>query len=189
MILWPLYRTTWAISFPQLRNGGFCSSSFTAHMPLLMATSTSGLGRVRVPQLMVLPVPFLIPSLHRLCTHRLSSCYLPGLFLQSYTSSGCERYYRIAQVAFHTGQVPCLLPTSMQWFTGNEKKILSRVSKQMSTYTPQLRRKPATYAINDMLVMGKQQFQILSQLARQLTCTDCQQVADCWTETVSTSTK
>jgi len=50
MILWPLYRTTWAISLPQLRTGGFCSSSFTAHMSLLMTTSTFGLGRVRVPQ-------------------------------------------------------------------------------------------------------------------------------------------
>jgi len=42
-ILWPLYRTTCASRHPQLRCGGLWWSSFTACMPLLMATSASTL--------------------------------------------------------------------------------------------------------------------------------------------------
>jgi len=41
-VLRPLYRTTCVNWHHQLRTAGFCWSSFTAHMPSLMATSAFG---------------------------------------------------------------------------------------------------------------------------------------------------
>ena len=46
-VLQPLYRTTCVSRHPQSITGGFCCSSFTAHMPLLTATSAFRLGRRR----------------------------------------------------------------------------------------------------------------------------------------------
>ena len=40
-MLWPLYKTTYISLDCQLRTGGLCWSSFSAYMPLLMATSSS----------------------------------------------------------------------------------------------------------------------------------------------------
>ena len=44
-ILRPLHRSIGVSQHPQLRTEGFCYSSFTAHKPLLTATSAFALGR------------------------------------------------------------------------------------------------------------------------------------------------
>ena len=47
-VLWPLYRSTCVSRHLQLRTGGYLLvQSFTVCMPLLIATSTFGLGRRR----------------------------------------------------------------------------------------------------------------------------------------------
>jgi len=46
-VLWPLYSSTCVSKHLQLRTAEFCWCSFTAHMPLLMATSMFGLERRR----------------------------------------------------------------------------------------------------------------------------------------------
>lgn len=43
----PFYMSAYVSQHIQLRTGGFCWSSFTAHVPLLTVTSTFGLGRQR----------------------------------------------------------------------------------------------------------------------------------------------